>query len=161
MGIATGLRISEIISLQVKSVFEHGHVADRVTVAKKNMKGKTQGRSIILNDRAKQAISKLIKEESLTEDMYLFTSKKGGHITRKQAWRILSDSYDALKLPGKVSTHSMRKSLAQRVWIASGKDIRKTQVSLGHASVNSTISYIGIDSNEVDELVLSIDAFKA
>jgi site-specific recombinase XerD len=161
LGVTTGLRISELISLKVKSVFEHGQVASRVSVTRANVKGKIEGRSIALTERAKLIINDLIKEESLAPDMYLFTSRKGGNISRKQAWRILNESFNLLKLQGKVSTHSMRKSLAKRIWEASGKDIRKTQFALGHRNVNSTISYIGVNSEEIDTLVLGIDSFKA
>lgn len=160
VGVSTGLRISEIISLKVKDVFKHGQVANRVTVAKRNVKGNKEGRSIALTERAKLAIHNLITEESLTEEMPLFRSRKGGSIGRKRAWLILSEAFELLKLEGKVSTHSMRKSLAQRIWTASGKDLRMTQVALGHASVQSTISYIGVDSKDVDNLITNIDPFK-
>lgn len=160
LGVATGLRVSEIVTIPVKNIFQHGKVTDRVTIDRKNIKGKKGGRSVVLTDRAKLAISNLIKEECLTEDMFLFPSRKGGHISRKQAWRILTDCYASLELQGKVSTHSMRKSLAVRVWEASGKDIRKTQIALGHANIQSTISYLGVDTESVDQLVMDIDAFK-
>ena len=161
LGVSTGFRISELLSLKVKSVFENGKSAIRATVDKKNTKGKIETRSVAINARVQQAILELVLEDKLGPDDYLFGSRKGGAISRKQAWRVLKDAYRLAELGGKVATHSMRKTLAQNVYRASGKDIIKTQLALGHKSLNSTTSYLGADQEDVDSCVLSIDVFKA
>jgi hypothetical protein len=43
LGVRSGFRISEMLSLTVGDVFQHGKVVDHVTVARKHMKKKTEG----------------------------------------------------------------------------------------------------------------------
>jgi site-specific recombinase XerD len=162
VGVSVGFRISELLSLKVKNVFEHGNVASRASVEKRNTKGKIEGRSVVLNEYAKKAIGQLIKENDLTEEMPLFGSRKGnGSIGRKHAWKILTKAFNNCALEGNLSCHATRKTFAANVYRASGKDIVKVQAALGHRSLSSTSSYLTSISAEVDETVLAIDIFKA
>jgi site-specific recombinase XerD len=162
VAVSVGYRISELLSLKVKNVFEHGKVANRATVQKCNTKGKIEGRSVVLNEYAKEMIGQLIKEGNLTENMPLFGSRKGnGSIGRKHAWKILTKAFNDCSLEGNLSCHATRKTFAANVYKASGKDIVKVQAALGHRSLSSTSSYLASTSAETDEAVLAIDIFKA
>lgn len=161
LGISTGFRISELLSLKVKDVYHNGKPLNRATVAKQNTKGKIESRSVAINSRVQEYIALLVKEESLTEDMYLFGSRKGGAIDRKHAWRILKEAFELSGLTGKLATHTLRKTMAHNVYKASGKDIIKTQRALGHKSLNSTTAYLSADQEDIDSVMIGIDAFKA
>lgn len=160
LGISTGFRISELLSLKVKDVYANGKPLNRASVSKANTKGKIESRSVIIGSHAKNAIADLVHEECLSSEMPLFLSRKGGAINRQQAWRVLKEAFLISGFEGKLASHTLRKTMAQNMWIASGKDIRKTQYALGHKSVNSTISYIAVDSKEVDDILINIDIFK-
>jgi len=56
LGTLSGFRISEMLSLRVKDVSLDGRVLDQVTVQRRNMKGKQQGRTVSLHPRAQAAI---------------------------------------------------------------------------------------------------------
>jgi integrase/recombinase XerD len=56
VGIRTGFRISELISLRVENVTQYGQVANQITVARSNMKGKNSSRTVPLHPQAKKAL---------------------------------------------------------------------------------------------------------
>ena len=159
LGIKTGMRISELLSLNVGDVFEKGRPVDILNLRKQQVKGKKEARSIPLNTAAKDAIQELVSWLSwnggITEDMPLFPSQKGGkRMTRIQGHRILKRAYEKAGLTGKVTTHSLRKSFGTRVYTAT-KDIMVTKELLGHANVNTTQKYIGVG---MDTLRAAVDA---
>lgn len=159
IGVSCGYRISEILSLTVKDVFKDGKPLDRAYLAKRNTKNKTEGRANVIGPKVQSTIQQLVEEQGLTEDMPLFTSRKGGAIGRKQAWNILKNAFESCGLQGKLATHSMRKTLAKSVYEKSGKDISATQKALGHRSLSSTTSYLSSDQSTVDAVLLSLDKF--
>lgn len=166
VGLHTGFRISEILSLRVCDVVDrHGLIVERLAVAKRNMKGKRQGRSVVLHQRAAEALVVLVQQlrsqARARPHHHLFRSlHQGGYenrpITRRQAWRILREAADRLGLSGKIGTHSMRKTFAARFYAASGEDLIATQAALDHESVDSTARYLGVKTANVDRLVLGI-----
>jgi integrase len=158
LGVKSGFRISELLSLKVDDVLQYDTVLDRISVARSRMKGKVQGRSVALHPDAATSILELIRGDGLKAGDYLFQSKKGVNspITRVQAWRRLKRAYCVARLTGKVATHSMRKTFASRVYDRLGRDLVKTQKALGHKSINSTVSYLAFRQEDIDEAVLAL-----
>src|SRR5688572_3627310 len=70
LGVKSGFRISELLSLTVGDVWQHGQFVERVAVQRRHMKGKTQGRSVILHPEAKGALAR-----------WLMTLQCGGTVT--------------------------------------------------------------------------------
>jgi integrase len=157
LGVKSGFRISELLSLKVGDIWAYGEVLDEVSVHRRNMKGNHSGRSVKLHRDAKLAISQLIVGEGLAPESYLFRSRKGPNnpITRIQAWRVFKGVTSKLRMKGKVATHSMRKTFASKVYDILEKDLIKTQRALGHKSINSTVSYLSFRQEEIDDAVLS------
>lgn len=160
LGVKTGLRVSEILSLRISDIFQHGRIVERVYVQRKNMKGKIQGRTVLLHPEVKEAVKTWIDANggSLDSEAYLFKSRKGTNqpITRKQAWRILDTLFSRIGLSGKFGTHTMRKSFAKKMYELLDHDLIKTQKSLGHVSIQSTVSYLSFDQGEIDNAILSL-----
>lgn len=158
LGIRSGFRISELLSLKVRDVYQYSAIVARVQVQRKHMKRKLESRSVPIHVAARNALLALINSHALKDDDYLFQSQKGRNeaIKRGQAWRILRDAYHTAELSGKVATHSMRKTFAAKVYEAVDGDLVKTQKALGHKSVNSTVSYLSFDEKEVDDAILNI-----
>jgi integrase len=57
LGVNSGFRISELLSLRVHDVLQYGRVGDRVTVHRRHMKRKIEGRTVLLNQDAKAALA--------------------------------------------------------------------------------------------------------
>jgi hypothetical protein len=64
-------------------------------------------------------------------------------MTRGQAHKVLEAAFMKAGLNGKLATHSMRKSYAQRMYDAMG-DIYAVKEVLGHQSVETTKKYLGV-----------------
>ena len=71
---------------------------------------------------------------------------------RQTAHDILKTAFTAAGLNGKLATHSLRKSFAQRVYEQSG-DIFLVQELLGHKSVSTTQRYLGVNYASAREAV--------
>lgn len=155
LGATTGFRISELLSLTWTDVLQQS----RVMVVKRNTKGRLQSRSALLHPEAKAALEALhYAVQPKSDGEYIFKSRKGENraIGKVQAWRRLDEAFTALGLKGKLGTHCMRKYFAERVYEGTGKDLLKTQRALGHRNINSTISYLSFNTQELDATILDM-----
>lgn len=162
LGVKTGFRISELLSLTVGDVVQHGRMVDRVSVRRMHMKKKREGRTVPLNPQAAEAvrlwIEQMRNQGGVTSRTVLFRSRKGENqpISRVTAYKILRVVFADNELTGKLGTHSMRKSFANAVHQRLGRDISKTKKALGHKNINSTDSYLSFLQEEIDEAILAV-----
>ena len=162
LGVRSGFRISEILSLRLGDVVQAGRVVERVRVQRRHMKGKREGRTVLLHPAARAALATWLEELRsdgyMTAESFVFQSRRGPNqaIGRVQAWRILKRSFEQAGLTGNLGTHSMRKTFADRIYERLGGDLVKLQRALGHRSVVSTASYVSFREEEIDEAILSI-----
>ena len=162
LGVRSGFRISELLSLRLMDVTRHGKPLERVTVARKHMKKKVEGRTIVLHPEAKAALWEWLVELHalgyMTSDTFVFQSRKGRNaaLSRVQAYRILQEAYERAGVSGSTGTHTMRKTFANRVYSRLNGDLIKTQKALGHRNINSTVSYLSFREEEIDEAILGM-----
>jgi integrase len=162
LGLKSGFRISELLSLRVGDVFQHGRLVDQVTVRRAHMKQKTEGRTVPLHPEAKQVLAIWIDELRArgqgSATTFLFRSRQGGNrpISRIQAWQILTEAYRTNELTGKLGTHAMRKTFATKVYTRLQHDLVKTQRALGHRNINSTVSYLSFCEDDVILAILAL-----
>lgn len=164
LGFCTGYRISELLSLKVSDICTNGTIHSHVTVKASLTKTKT-GRSVLLNSDAKKALATLVdwlKSKGLTDTTTpLFLSQKRTTngalkaISRQQAHDILKSLFAKIGEFGNVSTHTLRKTFAARVWEAT-KQLPLVQIALGHKSINSTVSYLDFGNDDVDNAIMGI-----
>jgi integrase len=162
LGVKSGFRISELLSLTVGDVWQHGQFVARVAVRRRHMKGKIQGRSAVLHGEAKAALAVWLMDRqrlgTVTPEQPLFPSRKGAHrpLQRGQAWHILRQAYEANGLTGMIGCHGMRKTFGQKVYAGTGRDLRATQHAMGHKSPASTAAYLAVDEHAVDAIILAL-----
>lgn len=162
LGVRTGLRISELLSLTWNDVTQHGEIGEYVHVARKNTKGKLESKTLPLGPTIRGSLKAYFESiwtnsESVDLTQPLFLSRQSNKaITRAQAHNVLSDAFKSQKLTGKMGTHVMRKSFAQRIHKAMGEKIEKTQIALCHRSLSSTQSYIAIDREEIEKAIVGL-----
>lgn len=164
LGFCCGYRISELLSLKVSDVSTGGAIHSHVTVQAKNTKTKT-GRSVLLNSDARKALTLLLewlKSKGLTDKSTpLFLSRQCGAsgevkaINRQRAHGILKALFALIGEFGNVSTHTLRKTFAARVYEQTGK-LELCQIALGHKSIASTISYLQFSNDDVDNAIMGI-----
>lgn len=159
LGIKTGFRISEILSLTVKDVLVGENIiVDRVKVERQNMKGKTEGRTILLHPKAKEAIASWLAElKPESPETYLFQSRKGSNqpISRHQAWRAFNTAFRKAGLIGQLGTHTARKTFCDRMYERLGRDLVSVQRAMGHRSISSTMAYLSFRTEAIDQAILS------
>jgi site-specific recombinase XerD len=161
LGVKSGFRISELLSLRVGDVEQHGRLVDRVTVPRRHMKQQREGRTVLLHPEAKTALATwllmLRQSPGCTPQTFVFRSRKGQNrpISAVQAWRILHEAVTTNELTGTVGTHAMCKTFANQVYRQLGGDLVKTQRAMGHKNINSTVAYLSFVEDEIDAAILA------
>jgi integrase len=162
VGIKTGFRIAELLSLRVGDVWQHGRVVDQLTVRRAHMKQQREGRTVPLHADAKAALAAwllcLRRQAGVTAQTAVFRSRKGGNrpISPVQAWRILREACEANELTGKLGTHCMRKTFAQKVYHQLGYDLIRTKRALGHQQIGNTERYLSFAEADIHAAILAI-----
>lgn len=158
LGIHSGFRISELLSIRVKDVWNGSGPRESVQVRRSNMKAKKNGRTVPLNSVAKRAISEYMAEYQLDPKSPLFPSQVNPDqpVNRQRAHRILSDVFIECGLDGSVATHSLRKTFAWSVYKVTGGNIHAVQQMMGHANISTTVSYLGFNHEQASDIVNKI-----
>jgi integrase len=83
VGLKTGFRIAELLSLRVGDVWQHGRVVDQVTVRRAHMKQQREGRTVPLHPDAKAALAawvrQLRQQPGVAAQTAVFRSRKGAN----------------------------------------------------------------------------------
>ena len=154
LGINSGLRISDILSLKISDVTDGSKIKDRIS-----LKEKKTGKFIDfpIGATSTKALKEYLDTRGEYEpDEYLFKSRKGdGPISGTQAWRILNAAADSVGITD-IGTHSLRKTFGYWAF-KGGADITRIQKLLNHSSPGITLAYIGITREELDDVYLNLN----
>ena len=170
-GFNTGLRLNELLSLNVGDVRGKVKLYVRPETTKATLKrqatgdgpeamGKKRrpvGRTLPISRRLHAAIREFIKlklrwREGIHDDDPLFVSKKGGRLSRRSLQEVFEHWRDRAGLEGGYTVHSMRHSFGKRL-IQRGFAPATVQKLLGHKSMGSTGIYIEAGFEEMQEAV--------
>ncbi|GAB5430026.1 MAG: site-specific tyrosine recombinase XerD [Devosia indica] len=144
---ATGLRVSELVSLKRAAVMRD---AAFITITGKGNKD----RVVPMNDRARDAVRHWIG--TLEPGLFLFPAKgEDGHLTRQ----VFARDLKALAARAGISTarvapHVLRHAFASHL-LAGGADLRVVQMLLGHADISTTQIYTHVLDEKLRNLVES------
>ena len=146
-GINTGLRVSDILGLNIADVANKTYVE---IIEKKTGKYKR----FPLNNKLREFIKNYLKTErkqvyTLDKKEPLFVGKKHCRLDRSQVYRFLNDACNAVGLSINVGTHTMRKTFGFHNY-KQFNDIALLQKILNHSSPAITLRYIGVDQDEID-----------
>ena len=146
---ATGMRVSELVSLPVAAVR-----GDPRMILVRGKGGKE--RMVPLSPPARAALSAWLKhrDESASKSPHLFPSRgKAGHLTRVRFHGLVKDLATRAGIsPAKVSPHTLRHAFATHL-LANGADLRSIQTLLGHADVSTTEIYTHVLDARLKALV--------
>ena len=152
LGVSTGGRISELLSLRIGDVFQNRKPVGDLLYGKSIVKGGEVSRTVPVNADGRRAIDELVNwhrrhYRSVAAKRPLFPSRhKSGTVAlhRQTAHDILKNAFIEAGLNGKLATHSLRKSFAQRLYDKTG-DIYLVQALLGHRNIATTQNYLGVN----------------
>ena len=133
---AAGLRISELVSLDVDDV-------DPVEATVRCTGKRDKQRIVPVGEPALAAVEawRVRGRPSLgPQGPALLLNARGRRLTRQGGWQIVTRHAEAVGLSDEVSPHTLRHSFATHL-LDGGADIRVVQELLGHASVTTTQIY--------------------
>lgn len=140
LGLNSGLRVSDIVGLNVSDVVDKTHIT---IIEKKTQKRK----SFYINDKLKKVLKSYTKGRDLDEPLFL--GKFGKRLDRKQVYRFLIDACNKIGIKSKVSTHTMRRTFGYHHY-QQYKDAVILQKIFNHSSQRITLMYIGVTQDEID-----------
>lgn len=154
LGLNTGFRVSELLSLRWHQLWGEGQPLAYVEIARRNLKGgrsarrkKVLSRRLPINATAAAAIREYAFAVSGSgcpdPEAWVFASRKRarGVITRRQAHTILARAAVRAGLKEKVAPHGLRRAFGIDAYEMS-KDVLLVRDLLGHRSVLTTEAYL-------------------
>lgn len=155
---ATGMRVTELVSLPVSSA--RGDPRMLLVLGKGGKE-----RMVPLSPPARDALAAWLTVRDEAEDQtvekggqrsrFLFPSRgKSGHLTRHRFFLLVKElAVQGGVSPEKVTPHTLRHAFATHL-LANGADLRSIQTLLGHADVATTEIYTHVLDERLTELVL-------
>lgn len=135
---ATGMRVSECVSLELTDIDFHYNI---VRVMGKGRKERIIPFGQYAHDALKRYIDQvrptLMKKENHQK---VFVNMRGGELTARGVRYILSEMIDNASMHTKIYPHMLRHTFATHL-LNNGADMRTVQELLGHANLSSTQIY--------------------
>lgn len=141
IGTNCGLRISDIVALNVGDVRDKSHI--QIT-EKKTGKFK----KFPINSKLKPMLDEFIKGKQ--DEAPLFTSIFKNRMNRFGAYYIIKTACKLAGVKENVGTHTLRKTFGYHHY-KKFKDIAMLQKIFNHSSPVITLRYIGIEQDQIDE----------
>lgn len=145
---ATGIRVSELINLNVSDVnLQVGYIICRD--AKKE-------RVVPFGAPAKRALSDYMKNarDLMLEDQssdVLFTNCSGQPMSRQGFWKLVKYYARKAGITADITPHTLRHSFAAHL-VENGADLRSVQEMLGHSDISTTQMYAALNNNRLREV---------
>jgi len=142
---ATGMRVTEIISLNIEDVnLEEGSVTCKTGSKQRNIPlGKISLKA--LRDYIEESRSILIKTES---EKALFVNINGKRLTRQGFWKIVKYYKDQAHITKEITPHVLRHSFATHL-LQNGAELKAIQTMLGHSDIASTQIYMQFQDESI------------
>ncbi len=152
---ATGLRVSELVSLNLQDVnLEEGYV--------RCMGKGSKERIVYIYPRAVQALRTYVEGARPTlvsgtnsrsrprskEEKAVFLNQRGDRLTRQWVWTILKTYARKASLDKLITPHILRHSFATHM-LMGGASLRHVQELLGHSSITTTQVYTHLTTDHV------------
>ena len=141
-GINSGLRIADILSLDVKDVKGKDYIELREKKTNKYKK-------FSINENLKVEIEEFVKDKP--DERPLFYTQKGSRLDRAQAYRIINKATRMVGIKGRIGTHTLRKTFGYHFY-QQYDDIVMLQKIFNHSTPSITLRYIGIEQEDIDEV---------
>ena len=146
---ATGLRVSELVNLEVAHL--------NLEVGFLQATGKRDKQRIVpIGDKARQLVSEYLQSArpgfvKKRTSSALFLTRLGRAMSRQCFWKILKDRTVRAGIRKPISPHMLRHSFATHL-LDHGADLRSVQMMLGHASIATTQIYTHVEQTRLKKV---------
>lgn len=147
---ATGMRVSELINLDISDV--HGTMGFVRCVGKGNKEriipiGQTALGAV--EEYLQKARPELTGKKNKTEALFL--NHHGNRLSRQGYWKIIKKLAAEANIQKELTPHTLRHSFATHL-LMNGADLRSVQEMLGHADISTTQIYTHITNTRLKEV---------
>jgi len=146
---ATGVRVSELLSLEFKTInLDAGFVivigkGSKERIVPLGMEAIARVRNYIETGRSRLA--------GTTKSTLVFLNRSGGALSRQGFWKLIKKYCLVAGIAKDVSPHTLRHSFATHL-LEGGADLRSVQLMLGHADIVTTQIYTHIAQDSLRKL---------
>lgn len=142
---ATGMKVTEIISLNIEDVnVNEAYVVCNSGFKKRNIPlGSISLKALV--EYMKNARPYLIKDE---KEKALFVNINGKRLTRQGFWKIVKFYKEQAHITKDITPHVLRHSFATHL-LQNGADLKSIQTMLGHSDISSTQVYMQFQDDTI------------
>ncbi len=145
---ATGMRVTEIISLNIDNVnLETGYVTCVTGSKTRNIPLGTLSLNA-LKEYIEKARGLLIKND---KEKALFVNINGKRLTRQGFWKIVKYYKEQAHITKDITPHVLRHSFATHL-LQNGADLKSIQTMLGHSDISSTQIYMQFQDSGIKDI---------
>ncbi len=144
LAIDSKLRGCDLVHLKVSDIAQTGQARARAMIIQKKT-----GRPVRFEITAptREAVNAWARQAGLVDGDWLFPSRIRAcpHITTRQYQRLVKEWVASVGLdPTRYGSHSLRRTKATQIYKRTG-NLRAVQILLGHAKIESTVQYLGVE----------------
>ena len=145
---ATGMRVTEIISLDIDDVnLNEGYVTCNSGKKQRTIPIGTMSLKA-LKEYIEEARPVIIKDEN---EKALFVNTNGKRLTRQGFWKIIKYYKEQAHITKDITPHVLRHSFATHL-LQNGADLKSIQTMLGHSDISSTQVYVQFQDPELRDI---------
>lgn len=156
LAIDSKLRASDLVRLKIQDICSGQLVRDRCVVTQLKTGRPVQ---FEITEITRQSVERLLASQPSDGAGYLFRSRTHGcsHISARQYARIVHRWINNIGLDDRgFGTHSLRRTKVAQIYRKTGK-LRAVQLLLGHAKIETTVRYLGVEVDDALRLAEQID----
>jgi integrase len=156
LAIDSKLRASDLVRLKIADVCSGALVRDRGVVVQQKTGRPVQ---FEITEVTRQSVERLLASLQSDEGGYLFRSRshRQPHISSRQYARIVHRWIRNIGLDDRgFGTHSLRRTKVAQLYRKTG-NLRAVQLLLGHAKIETTVRYLGVEVDDALRLAEQIE----
>ena len=145
---ATGIRVSELIGLNVEDVNLSAGFIRCTSRGKERIVPLCHTAVKALEDYVRNIRPRIIADE---EEHALFVNMNGERMSRQGFWKIIKYYQEKAEIDKDITPHTLRHSFAVHL-LENGADLRSIQEMLGHADISSTQIYTHVVKKQLKDV---------
>ncbi len=146
---ATGLRVSELISLSINSInLDAGYVIVIGKGSKERLVPLGEDALLWIRKYLSDSRPKLLLNNRCS---FFFLNRAGEKLSRQGFWKVIKKYCLAAGISKNISPHTLRHSFATHL-LEGGADLRSVQIMLGHSDISTTQIYTHVSRERLKQI---------